>query len=200
MLGSMFRGFSSAARRRGLVRGVAVAAAAVLLFGAGAVVSRLTAGPNRSPQAAPAPTSSASGDGQLDAVRDRIAGSAVGKVDKDTLDKAAVQGMLGALHDKWSNYLTPAQYAGFQRNLDGSFSGVGLWLRQGTRSLVIATVQPDSPAEAAGIRSGEPLASINGRSTASMSVCLSRCRPARGGRQRRRRSRRLGPPRPEPCA
>src|SRR4051794_7765433 len=170
MLSSMLHGIFTVRQRRGLVRGVAVTGAAALLFGAGAAVTRVTTGPSHPPQAAPTPTSSASPDGQLESVRDRIAASAVGKVDKDTLDKAAVQGMLGALHDKWSNYLTPAQYVGFQRNLDGSFSGVGLWLRQGSKTLVIASVQPASPASAAGIRGGETLASINGRSTTSMSV------------------------------
>ena len=83
--------------------------------------------PTALPTPAPAASLSASAlaaGGQLDAVRDRIAASAVGKVDKNALNQAAVQGMLGALHDKWANYLTAAQYAGFEQTLDGRFSGV----------------------------------------------------------------------------
>ena len=101
----------SAPLRRRAVRGVAAAAAGALLFGAGAWAARLD--PDSRPARRPTPAATtrsvraAATDGQLDAVRDRIAASAVGKVDKDTLDQAAVQGMLGALHDKWANYLTP---------------------------------------------------------------------------------------------
>ena len=123
--------------------------------------------------------------GQLDAVRDRIAASAVGKVDKDTLDQAAVQGMLGALHDKWANYLTPKQYAGFEQGLDGRFSGVGLWLRQVNGG--IAVVGPDA---VAGVRVGRPRGrpaglgqrqEHQGAERGGRGCCVARCGRQQGG-------------------
>lgn len=157
--------------RRRTVRGLAVVAAGALLYGAGVYTS--AAGSGRSSAQGPVPTPSASAlaaGGQLDAVRDRIAASAVGKVDASTLNQAAVQGMLGALHDKWANYLTPAQYAGFEQNLDGRFSGVGLWLRQDSGQLVVSQVQTHSPAAEAGVQTGAVLVTVGGRSTRTMSV------------------------------
>jgi carboxyl-terminal processing protease len=162
----------SVQRRRRVVRGLAAAAVAVLLFGAGALASRMSA---HSPEhaAAPAPAASLSADGHLDAVRDKIAASAVGKVDKSALDQAAVQGMLGALHDKWANYLTPKQYAGFEQTLDGRFSGVGIWLHQATTGLTVSSVQDSSPASESGVRAGQTLVTVNGRSTKGMSVAAA---------------------------
>ena len=81
--------------------------------------------------------------------------------------------MLGALHDKWANYLTPAQYAGFEQTLDGRFSGVGLWLRQGAGDLAVSQVQTQSPASEAGVRAGAVLVSVGGKSTSTMSVAAA---------------------------
>ena len=170
----------SVQRRRRVVRGLAVTAVAVLLFGAGAVAATLGSRPaaRTAGSASPAPSPSAAAsalaaDGQLDAVRDRIAASAVGKVDKNTLNQAAVKGMLGALNDKWAHYLTPAQYAGFQQTLDGQFSGVGIWLHLSGTGLTVSAVQVSSPASAAGVRSGQQLVSVNGKSTRAMSVATA---------------------------
>ena len=172
--------FFSAPMRRRAVRGVSATAVGALLFGAGAWAARLDPDSRPSGTAAAATTTpavsapaSATSDGQLDAVRDRIAASAVGKVDKDTLDQAAVQGMLGALHDKWANYLTAKQYAGFEQGLDGKFSGVGIWLRQVGDGLSVSSVQPASPASEAGVRAGDVLVSVNGKSAKGLSVAAA---------------------------
>ncbi|MDX6228090.1 MAG: carboxyl-terminal processing protease, partial [Frankiales bacterium] len=170
----------SVRRRRRVVRGLAAAAVAVLLFGAGVLADRLRphqqARAGATPTPAPAASLSASAlsaSGHLDAVRDRIAASAVGTVDKSALDQAAVQGMLGALHDKWANYLTAAQYAGFEQTLDGRFSGVGIWLHQSGSTLSVSSVQPSSPASEAGVRTGDTVVSVNGKSTKTMSVAAA---------------------------
>lgn len=170
----------SVQRRRRVVRGLAVTAVAALVFGAGALAATMGGASPARPVALPSPAPAASlsasalaAGGQLDAVRDRIAASAVGKVDKNALNQAAVQGMLGALHDKWANYLTPAQYAGFEETLDGRFSGVGLWLHQSAGGLSVSSVQAASPASEAGVSPGETLISVNGKTTRSMSVAAA---------------------------
>jgi carboxyl-terminal processing protease len=161
--------------RRQVVRGCAVVAAAALVYGAGVYTSSSGSGPSGQGQG-PVPTPSVSAlaaGGELDAVRDRIAASAVGSIDASALNQAAVQGMLGALHDKWANYLTPAQYAGFEQNLDGRFSGVGLWLRQESGNLAVSQVQAHSPASEAGVAVGDLLVSVGGKTTKAMSVAAA---------------------------
>jgi carboxyl-terminal processing protease len=81
--------------------------------------------------------------------------------------------MLGALHDKWANYLTAQQYAGFEQGLDGKFSGVGIWLRQVSTGLSVSSVQVSSPASEAGVHSGDLVLSINGKSAKGMSVAAA---------------------------
>lgn len=63
--------------------------------------------------------------------------------------------------DRWSSFYTAREYAGLQQALDGRYVGVGLSVRRidGGR-IEIARVQPDSPADRAGLREGDLLATI----------------------------------------
>ena len=53
-------------------------------------------------------------------------------VDRKALERAAVEGMLKVLGDRWSTYYGASEYASFQDALDGHYSGVGLWLADAT--------------------------------------------------------------------
>ena len=48
------------------------------------------------------------------------------------LERAAIEGMLRASGDRWSNYRDATQVAAEEDELDGRYSGVGIWLRPGT--------------------------------------------------------------------
>ena len=63
--------------------------------------------------------------------------------------------------DRWSSFYTAQEYAGLQQALNGYYVGVGLWVRRidGGR-IQVARVQPGSPAQRAGIRSADLLATI----------------------------------------
>src|SRR5688500_7392211 len=67
--------------------------------------------------------------GVIDQAADRIAADAAEPVDRKELERAAVEGMLRTLGDRWSTYYGPTEFASFQDALDGRYSGVGLWLR-----------------------------------------------------------------------
>jgi carboxyl-terminal processing protease len=182
MLDSMTVRPDPASLRRRLTRGgraAGVVAVAGALFAAGVLTGSATSGSASGGSAHPAATSAvpaapgptaSEGSSGLDAVRDKIEASAVGKVDADELDQAAVQGMLGALHDKYAGYLTAAQYDQFEQNLDGRFSGVGLWLRDAAGGLEVSSVQADSPAADAGVKAGDVLVSVAGKSADALSV------------------------------
>jgi len=109
--------------------------------------------------------------GVIDEAADRIQATAARPVDREQLERAAVEGMLKALGDRWSAYYTPSDYESFAQALEGRYSGVGVWVREVPgRGVVIASVQPSSPADRAGLLPDDVLVAVDGQPTSSLSV------------------------------
>jgi carboxyl-terminal processing protease len=104
--------------------------------------------------------------GVIDEAADRIATRAASAVDREELERAAVEGMLTELGDRWSSYYRPAEFRDFQSALEGSYTGVGLWL-QVTRGggVEVGSVQADSPAARGGVLAGDQIIAIDGHGT-----------------------------------
>jgi carboxyl-terminal processing protease len=87
------------------------------------------------------------------------------------LDRSSVQALLDSLDDRWAAYLDPAQYARFEQGIDGHYTGVGVLVRSdGSGRVSIASIQPGSPAELAGLAAGDELRAISGRPVSGMSI------------------------------
>jgi carboxyl-terminal processing protease len=114
--------------------------------------------------------SSSSSTGVIDAAAARIEQSAAEPVNQSELERAAVEGMLKSLGDRWSSYYDPSEYASFQDALEGRYSGVGLWVRPSRHGIVVASVQSNSPAEDAGISPGDVIVAVDGTPTSTTSV------------------------------
>ncbi|MEC3994478.1 S41 family peptidase [Actinacidiphila sp. DG2A-62] len=82
-----------------------------------------------------------------------------------------VQKLVSRSGDRWSSFYTAQEYAGLQQALNGRYVGVGLWVRRidGGR-IEIARVQGGSPADRAGLRVGDVLASIGGARCTGLAV------------------------------
>jgi carboxyl-terminal processing protease len=99
--------------------------------------------------------------GVIDEAADRIESKAARPVDRKALERAAVEGMLKVLGDKWSNYYGASEYASFQDALDGHYSGVGLWLTGATAGAVtVGSVLAGTAAARAGLQPGDVLESV----------------------------------------
>ena len=84
------------------------------------------------------------------------------------LERAAIEGMLRASGDRWSNYRDATQVAAEEDELDGRYSGVGIWLRPGTGGgTEIAGIKSGSVADKAGLKVGDVIALINGEDFSS---------------------------------
>lgn len=72
--------------------------------------------------------------------------------------------------DDFSSVVWPHQKARFERTTRGEFSGVGIQISLVNRQLTVVTPLEDTPAHKAGIRSGDQIATIDGKSTVGMDL------------------------------
>jgi carboxyl-terminal processing protease len=85
-----------------------------------------------------------------------------------TITYAAIAGMLSSVKDKYTTFLTPAEYKMLNEGLDGgNFSGVGIAIRidEKTKELIVNEVIPGGPAEKAGLQAADAIVQIDGKPT-----------------------------------
>jgi carboxyl-terminal processing protease len=107
----------------------------------------------------------------LDEALNKILNNTATETDKDSLQRAAIEGMLRSLGDKWSQYLPESESTTFENAVEGQYSGIGVWLRSDESGLVgIAGVVPTSPAEFANLQEGDLIQSVDGETTQDKSL------------------------------
>ncbi len=111
---------------------------------------------------------------ELDEVQDLydlISTNYVGEVDKDELIKGALSGMTNALGDPYSEFLSAKETKELDDAVAGSFEGIGANLQLKDRMPTIDQVPiKDSPAEKAGLKSGDVILEIDGEATQGQSL------------------------------
>lgn len=96
-------------------------------------------------------------------------------VNKDTLSEkemlyGAINGLVASTKDPYTVFMDPKQAETFDNDMAGVFQGIGAEIGIKKDRLVVIAPIPDSPAQKAGIRSGDFIASINGTSTQGMTT------------------------------
>lgn len=91
-------------------------------------------------------------------------------VDSEEKVLGAVAGLVDSLGDPYSVFFPPEEAEEFQENISGSFSGVGMEV--GIRSGQLTVIAPleGTPAKRAGIRPGDKIVAIDGKSTLDLTV------------------------------
>jgi carboxyl-terminal processing protease len=85
----------------------------------------------------------------------------------------AIQAMLNVLHDKGhTRFLTPQDVQNENQQLNGTFTGIGIYIHQDqiTKQVIITAPIPNSPAEKAGFKHGDIILAVNGVSTAGKDI------------------------------
>jgi carboxyl-terminal processing protease len=89
-------------------------------------------------------------------------------VKQGELDEASLRGIVRALDDPFSHYLTPREAKQFSDSVEGTFEGVGMTVAEDRRGLRVLGVFDRSPAKRAGIRRGDVIVAVDGRSIAGV--------------------------------
>jgi carboxyl-terminal processing protease len=96
------------------------------------------------------------------------------------IDNASVDGIVRELRkrydDRFSHYLDPHQLQEFESATSGRFSGVGLTVTGVGRGLRVASVLPRTPAQRAGIKVGDLITAVDGRSLAGVPANVATAR------------------------
>jgi carboxyl-terminal processing protease len=82
-------------------------------------------------------------------------------VDDEKMMQGAIRGMMDSLEDPHSGYMDPVEYSDASAPLEG-YSGIGAWVNTEGEYLTIAEPMNGSPAEAAGLISGDQIIAIDG--------------------------------------
>ena len=82
----------------------------------------------------------------------------------------AIQGLTASYGDPYTVFFPPAESKLFKEDIAGDFGGVGMEIGIKDKQLQVVTPIKDSPAERAGVKTGDLIISINSTSTAGMST------------------------------
>jgi carboxyl-terminal processing protease len=124
----------------------------------------------------------AGGDSLVTDIQSELRSGYYVPVNTPALARASVDGMLASLHDPYTYYLDPAGRVAMERETQGLFVGVGVQVLQRGSDVVITSVFPGSPAAAGGLKAGDVIVAVNGRSVvgAPLNTVVSAIRGVQG--------------------
>jgi len=107
----------------------------------------------------------------VDEALSRIASDYYRPIPKSQLANTSIAGAVASLNDRFSHYLTPKEFHEFDS--PPSFTGIGVVVAPEHRGLLIARVFDSSPAMRAGLKAGEVIVAVNGRSLIGLSAAVA---------------------------
>ena len=89
----------------------------------------------------------------------------VDSIDERKLYEMAIDGMLDQLHDPYSVYLKPDDFRQLSETTTGNYSGLGIQIDVRDGWITVVAPLPDTPAERAGVQTGDRIIALDARST-----------------------------------
>ena len=110
-------------------------------------------------------TSSVNRTRLFDQVVTHVAERYVDSLSRDSIYGDAVRGMLRELDDPYTVFLSGDRLARLNENTSGRYAGLGVQIDVRDGWITVVSPLPDSPAERAGIQTGDRIVEVDGRST-----------------------------------
>ncbi len=101
----------------------------------------------------------------FDDVLAHVADYYVDSLDERQLYRMAIDGMLRELRDPYTSFLDGRELRSLTEATTGNYGGVGLQIEVRDGAIVVVAPLPETPAERAGIRTGDRIVSVNDSST-----------------------------------
>lgn len=93
------------------------------------------------------------------------------KIDSQKLVYGAIEGMISSLDDPFTSFFPPAQNSDFKSQMAGQFEGIGAELSlSSAKQIMIMAPLNGSPAQKAGIKSGDVITKVDGESTSGWTL------------------------------
>jgi len=105
-------------------------------------------------------------------------------VNDHKLEYGAIRGMLDTLDDPYTRFMEPKVFRSMQEERHGTFSGIGIQIGLREKKLTVIAPIEDTPAYRAGLRSGDHILEVDGKSTKDMAIeeAVSLIRGLRGSK------------------
>src|SRR5205809_4746356 len=101
----------------------------------------------------------------FDDVLAHVADYYVDSLDERQLYQMAIDGMLDQLNDPYSVFLKPEDFRQLSEATTGNYSGLGIQIDVRDGWITVVAPLPDTPAERAGVQTGDRIVQLDGRST-----------------------------------
>jgi len=99
-----------------------------------------------------------------------IAASTTTNITTEDKVNGAIEGLVAAYGDPYTVFLPPVESAAFNEDISGNFSGIGMEVGIHNNLVTVIAPLPGTPAEAAGLVSGDAIIRIDGQTTEGMRI------------------------------
>ena len=116
------------------------------------------------------------GSTKLDQVEYLIKNRFIEEADMEKAEDAAATAMIDSLGDRWSYYLSAADYATHKEQVENAYVGIGITIspEENSQGFLILAVQKDSGAEAAGLLAGDIITGAESQDVRGMTTAQLR--------------------------
>lgn len=113
-----------------------------------------------------------SGESKLNTLEKLIQNYFIGEYDETEIEDAAANAMIDALGDRWSYYIPADSWQSYQEQMKNAYVGIGVTIRsrEDGEGLDVEGVTEGGPAEEAGLKAGDRIVGVDGKSISGMAV------------------------------